>query len=437
MAVFSLTFVRHGETTYNRKNIIQGQTDVPLSAFGEKQAQLVGTRLQNDTFTHIFSSDLLRASETAKIIAEANRVTKCEIIHDKRLRERKFGSAEGKTSKELIQAAKKAKRKYIDYTPPGGETIEQVQERVKSFFSDICKLAAEWTEAEEMSGMPAQIKRRHGGSLGHNSRPSKRLELSGRSQSFCGAKSIQSILNQMNYNPDFEDSDLESNLASNDQFMQHTDRMGNTTSDFSFLDCNGSSSEGLNINNDLVSSSDSLSGTSQESGCGILSYDSDSDSTVSGQPVLGSSPVTAGTLPVFQTPSPVRPACCDLSISSLGNPNVSLSPIKHQRLSSISSISSGRNSSFDEFDSLHVSTPEILVVSHGGFVKESIRYFVETLNCKITGKSLAFKVCPNCSLSKFTVQLDDFTGKPSLTCVTLHDKDHLIGLEMPDAEGCY
>lgn len=308
---------------------------------------------------------------------------------------------------------------------------------MKSFFSDICKLASEWSEAEEKPSLPAQIKRRHGGSLGHNSRPSKRLELSGRSQSFCGAKSIQSILNQMNYNPDFDDSDLESNIPSNDQYMQYTDRLGNKTEDFSFLDCNGSSSEGLNFNHDLVSSSDSLSGTSQESGCGVISCDSDSDSTVSGLPALESSPVSAGTFPVFQTPSPVRSACCDVSISSIGNPNVSLSPIKHQRLSSISSISSGRNSSFDEFDSIHTSMPEILVVSHGGFVKESIRYFVETLNCKIAGNSLAFKVCPNCSLSKFTVQIDDFTGKPSLTCVTLHDKDHLIGLEVPDAEGCY
>ena len=242
----------------------------------------------------------------------------------------------------------------------------------------------------------------------------------------------------MNYNAELDDSDLESNLASNDEFMQNTDRMGNATGDYSYLDCNSSSSEDLNVNHDLISSSESLSGTSQESRCRILSYDSDSDSTVSGHPTVESSPIAASIVPVFQTPSPVRSQGADLNVSSRGNPNVSLSPLKHQRLSSMSSISSGRNSSFDEFDSLHMSSADILVVSHGGFIKQAIFYFVETLNCKIPGnKSVAFKVCPNCSLSKFSIQVDDLTGKATLTCATLHDKDHLIGLEMPEAEGAY
>ena len=309
---------------------------------------------------------------------------------------------------------------------------------MRSFFTDLCKLATEWSDSEKPACMPAQIKRRHGGSLGHNSRPSKRLELSRRSQSFCGANSIQNILNEMNYNIDLDDSDLESNLASNDEFMQHKDRLGNVTGDYSYIDCNSSSSEDLNVNHDLASSSDSLSGNSQESrGC-VLSYDSDSDSTVSGHLTLESSPIAPTTQPVFQTPSPVRPHCAELTVSSQGNPNVSVSPIKLPRLSSMSSISSGRNSSFDEFDSVHISSADILVVSHGGFIKQAIYYFVETLNCKIPGnKSVAFKVCPNCSMSKFSVQVDELTGKASLTCVTLHDKDHLIGLELPEAEGAY
>ena len=65
-----------------------GQTDVPLSNVGEKQAELVATRLQNDRFSHIFASDLTRAYDTAKIIAQANKVCRCDITVDKRLRER-------------------------------------------------------------------------------------------------------------------------------------------------------------------------------------------------------------------------------------------------------------------------------------------------------------------------------------------------------------
>jgi hypothetical protein len=39
----------------------------------------------------------------------------------------RFGSAEGKTSKELLISAKKAKRRYADYTPPGAESVAQVK----------------------------------------------------------------------------------------------------------------------------------------------------------------------------------------------------------------------------------------------------------------------------------------------------------------------
>ena len=102
------------------------------------------------------------------------------------------------------------------------------------------------------------------------------------------------------------------------------------------------------------------------------------------------------------------------------------------------SISSGRNSSFDDSDSMPTNVADILVVSHGGYIKEMVKYFVETLDCKIPGvKGHAFKVCPNCSLSKFTISLDEKTEEPTLTCITIHDKDHLIDLDLPLAKGLF
>jgi broad specificity phosphatase PhoE len=59
-----------------------------LSSLGEQQAQLVAERLQNERFTHIFSSDLSRAYETARAISDNNKVCRCDITLDKRLRER-------------------------------------------------------------------------------------------------------------------------------------------------------------------------------------------------------------------------------------------------------------------------------------------------------------------------------------------------------------
>lgn len=135
MVIFTLTLVRHGETVANRKNIIQGQKDWQLSPTGLDQVRLVAGRLQNEKFTHVFASDLNRAAETAKVIVENNK--SCErtiIVHDKRLRERKFGIVEGKNYRELVSAAKKSNTSVANYTPTGAESLQQIQERAKSFF---------------------------------------------------------------------------------------------------------------------------------------------------------------------------------------------------------------------------------------------------------------------------------------------------------------
>lgn len=67
---------------------LKGQLDTHLSDLGKKQAQLIAVRLKNEKFTHMFSSDLARASETAQAIAEANVVSKGNLVLDRRLRER-------------------------------------------------------------------------------------------------------------------------------------------------------------------------------------------------------------------------------------------------------------------------------------------------------------------------------------------------------------
>lgn len=456
MVLFSLTFVRHGETLYNRKNIIQGQTDIPLSSLGQKQAELVARRLQNDRFTHVFSSDLSRAYKTAKIICDSNRVCRCEVTTDKKLRERKFGSAEGKTSKELHIAAKRAKRRYIDYVPPGAESVQQLQERVQSFFDDVCRMCINLSDYDEETYKPAKIKRRVGGSLGRHSRSSKRLQVSGRSQSFCG--SGNNLISEKVFSDDEIENEENDNLC---RFGSYSSMQGNVdfvtgckVIEYPYRECFPSSSDDSNqSSNDLTSNgstksydkslseSDDLS--SSASSFDHVSVDSDSTLSNSASPKFQNltkhkleshkSSCETGFLSVNEH--------CTFSQSQITDsyfcPNVSVSPAHDHRLS-ISSISSGRNSSFDDTDGLPSSLADILVVSHGGFIKETLRYFVDSLDCKIPGeKSLAMKVCPNCSISRFIVSLDEDTSKSSLTCVTLHDKDHLSGLEISSAKGEY
>ena len=117
-------------------------------------------------------------------------------------------------------------------------------------------------------------------------------------------------------------------------------------------------------------------------------------------------------------------------------PNVSLSPLLEHRLPSVSSVSSGRNSSFDDTDGSPLFIAEVLVVSHGGLLKELIRHIIEDFKCRMPGgKGHALRVGPNASLSKFTITVDDVSDKPIITCLRLHDKDHLLAMDIPDAQG--
>ena len=65
----AIYLVRHGETTANVSNVLQGQSDVPLNEQGLKQAALIGARLREKHFDFIASSDLSRAAVTAREIA--------------------------------------------------------------------------------------------------------------------------------------------------------------------------------------------------------------------------------------------------------------------------------------------------------------------------------------------------------------------------------
>ncbi len=88
--------VRHGETKFNIKKILQGQTDSPLTETGRMMTQELSQDLANIRFDAIFSSDLARAKNTAEII-RLNR--KLAINTHKLLRERSFGCWDGTSAK--------------------------------------------------------------------------------------------------------------------------------------------------------------------------------------------------------------------------------------------------------------------------------------------------------------------------------------------------
>lgn len=65
----TLYIVRHGQTDWNVRKIIQGHSDIPLNTEGQEQARVLAESLKNVHFDKIISSDLVRAKRTAEIVA--------------------------------------------------------------------------------------------------------------------------------------------------------------------------------------------------------------------------------------------------------------------------------------------------------------------------------------------------------------------------------
>ncbi|MDO9301084.1 MAG: alpha-ribazole phosphatase, partial [Anaerolineales bacterium] len=133
--IMKLLLVRHGQTDWNIARRFQGQSDIPLNEVGKKQAKALANRLSAEHFDSIYSSDLQRATETAKIIC------KSEWHSDLRLREVNFGDWEGLTYGEI-------KEKHPDTlsawendiyknAPPNGETLEGLSARVQSMLGEL------------------------------------------------------------------------------------------------------------------------------------------------------------------------------------------------------------------------------------------------------------------------------------------------------------
>ena len=127
-----LIVVRHGETQYNIQNRITGQSDVPLSPLGERQAERVGAYLATKKIDIIVSSDLQRARATAQAIARSHAIA---IQEDADLREIAMGEWEGHNSAEITALFAEAQIKWrADAThyaiSGGGENLTQVHTRI-------------------------------------------------------------------------------------------------------------------------------------------------------------------------------------------------------------------------------------------------------------------------------------------------------------------
>ena len=133
--------VRHGETTWNVDGRIQGQLDIPLNDKGRWQAERLARALAaSERAAAIYSSDLLRAWDTARAVANSMRLQQMDAPG---LRERGFGSYEGKTFPDLEanhpQETARWRRRDPDWAPPGGESLEAFRKRVLDATDELAR----------------------------------------------------------------------------------------------------------------------------------------------------------------------------------------------------------------------------------------------------------------------------------------------------------
>ncbi|MDO7905663.1 histidine phosphatase family protein [Paenibacillus sp. JX-17] len=129
----TIGIIRHGSTHWNQLGKAQGHTNNPLDEQGKRQAELLGERLSRESWDAVYASDLLRARETAEIVAE--KLGAGEVHLDERLREMNGGQIEGTTEEERVAKWGKDWKK-LDL---GLEMPDEGMQRGSSCIEDIAR----------------------------------------------------------------------------------------------------------------------------------------------------------------------------------------------------------------------------------------------------------------------------------------------------------
>ena len=143
----NILLIRHGQSEWNKLNLFTGFKNIELSDQGIDEANKAGQNFKNLNikFDIVFTSELKRAQETAKIILKNlnqwdHLYEEGKIKTDINLNERDYGDLTGLNKKETAdkfgeEQVHKWRRGYSDQ-PPNGESLEDVVRRVKIYFEE-------------------------------------------------------------------------------------------------------------------------------------------------------------------------------------------------------------------------------------------------------------------------------------------------------------
>lgn len=515
MVTFSLVVVRHGATDANEQGIIQGQSDHKLNEAGRRQALLLGRHFRQcqllSSFTHSYSSDLSRAKETAEIILGSlqegdnglapkwsgndDEEKRSKLICDKRLRERKYGVLEGKSTSVHKQAAMKSNVSPAEYTPEGGETLWDLYERVSDFFRDLCLRVAAMSHNQTSStsrsniastppspriggdNLPQQLQ--NGAGSNRNSRvqmpsskvirtssliplPEQTSTITATSPASAGITTTAAIAHPVFYLPEPPRREPCRAVSAGKRGSTNGEE-NNEAASTRAADLNGTSTARPSFHDGY-----SPFASSRDSGISAVSNGSlfvdtqlaerrTSDSTDRPPKRSYSACSSPGFSPCSASPgdssdvtgdgtmekAPPTPASMHVT-NSWAYLYGAASRTVGARKVSVQSIASD-DANFPDLDA------QILVVTHGGAIRELFRYFVDELGClMIGGKGAALRPCPNTGVSSFmvSVNMDNevisaHDGKSpadpgglqpkniSVICLGLHSKEHLTPWSVP------
>ncbi|HKN84015.1 MAG TPA: histidine phosphatase family protein [Pyrinomonadaceae bacterium] len=136
--VTNVLLIRHGQSKGNAERRFGGHTATPLSARGRRQAELTARVLKSESLTAIYSSDLARAMETARPLANLTGLT---VKGTSAFRERSVGVMEGLTFEDAAQQHPEQYaallRREFEHVLTGGESYRQLLDRARQKLDEI------------------------------------------------------------------------------------------------------------------------------------------------------------------------------------------------------------------------------------------------------------------------------------------------------------
>jgi len=132
--------IRHGQTEWNLLGRYQGWSDVSLSDIGRQQAEYLATNFPAEKLAAVYSSDLNRAAETARAVAEK---LGCPLQLEKAFRELDFGKWEGLTYNEIAKDwPEEVNNLFVNpekLQTPEGESFQDVEKRAIKRIKELCE----------------------------------------------------------------------------------------------------------------------------------------------------------------------------------------------------------------------------------------------------------------------------------------------------------